>query len=160
LTAARLLQGAGTAAGMVVGRALVQDLFHGPDRTRVMAYVGMAMGLCPPAATILGGQVHVLLGWRANFVLMALLSGVLLLAAWRGLPDAAAPPAMRPPWLGAMLGAYARLARDGLLLRVVICRDHGDVLFSGRTDRAARHGVGPAASLCSSSCRRTSSATT
>lgn len=48
LTWARVFQGAGAAAGMVVGRAMVQDLFDGPDRTRVMAYVGMAMGLCPP----------------------------------------------------------------------------------------------------------------
>jgi DHA1 family bicyclomycin/chloramphenicol resistance-like MFS transporter len=59
LTLARVLQGAGSAAGMVVGRALVQDLFQGPDRTRVMAWIGMAMGLCPPLATIVGGQLHV-----------------------------------------------------------------------------------------------------
>ena len=59
LTAARVLQGAGCAAGMVVGRAMVQDLFTGAERTRVMAYVGMAMGLIPPTATILGGQIHV-----------------------------------------------------------------------------------------------------
>ncbi|MFT5933443.1 MAG: DHA1 family bicyclomycin/chloramphenicol resistance-like MFS transporter, partial [Hydrogenophaga sp.] len=64
LIAARVLQGAGCAAGMVVGRALVQDLFQGPQRTRVMAYVGMAMGLVPPVATVLGGQMHVVLGWR------------------------------------------------------------------------------------------------
>ena len=66
LTAARVLQGAGSAAGMVVGRAMVQDLFHGPERTRVMAYIGMAMGLCPPLATIIGGQLHVQLGWQAK----------------------------------------------------------------------------------------------
>ena len=59
LVLARLLQGAGSAACMVIGRALVQDLFAGPERTRVMAYVGMAMGLCPPLATIIGGQLHV-----------------------------------------------------------------------------------------------------
>ncbi len=62
LTWARVFQGAGAAAGMVVGRAMVQDLFDGPDRTRVMAYVGMAMGLCPPLATILGGTVACALG--------------------------------------------------------------------------------------------------
>ena len=62
LTSARVLQGAGAAAGMVVGRAMVQDLFAGPERTRVMAYIGMAMGVCPPLATIVGGQLHVRLG--------------------------------------------------------------------------------------------------
>ncbi|MDP3373962.1 MAG: MFS transporter, partial [Hydrogenophaga sp.] len=87
LIVARVLQGAGSAAGMVVGRAMVQDLFQGPARTRVMAYIGMTMGLCPPLATIIGGQLHVRLGWQSNFVLMAVLAAVLFVAAWRGLPD-------------------------------------------------------------------------
>lgn len=87
LLLARALQGAGTAAGMVVGRALVQDLFEGPERTRMMAYVGMTMGVCPPLATLIGGQLHVWLGWSSNFALSLVLSLALLLAAWRGLPD-------------------------------------------------------------------------
>ena len=94
-TAARVRQGAGTAAGMVAGRAMVQDLFPGSQRTRVMAYVGMAMGLCPPIATLVGGQIHVRLGWQANFALMAVLSGLLLLWAWLGLPARPARPLPR-----------------------------------------------------------------
>ncbi len=86
LTLARVIQGAGGAAGMVVGRSLIHDWFVGPDRTRMMAYVGMAMGVCPPSATILGGYLHVNFGWQANFVLMAVLSALLLLCAWWGLP--------------------------------------------------------------------------
>lgn len=112
LVAARVLQGAGAAAGMVVGRAMVQDLFDGPERTRVMAYVGMAMGLCPPLATIVGGQLHVRLGWQANFVVMAVLAAVLFVAAWRGLPDHQKVTAVQPHWLRAMLNAYATLARE------------------------------------------------
>nr|WP_295521652.1 MFS transporter [Limnohabitans sp. Rim8] len=81
LTAARVLQGAGSAASMVVGRSMVQDLFRGPHRTRVMAYIGMALGLCPPLATLVGGQIHVRFGWQANFVLLAVLAVLLLVAA-------------------------------------------------------------------------------
>jgi DHA1 family bicyclomycin/chloramphenicol resistance-like MFS transporter len=91
LVAARVLQGAGAAAGMVVGRAAVQDLFHGPQRTRVMAYVGMTLGLCPPAGTIVGGQIHDWLGWQANFVLVAGLGVVLFGAGWWRLPRRPAP---------------------------------------------------------------------
>ena len=112
LIAARILQGAGTAAGTVAGRASVQDLFDGPQRTRVMAYVGMVMGLCPPLATVLGGQLHVRLGWQANFVLMACLSLLLLLAAWRGLPaPRQAPPPRQSHWLRETGAAYATLLR-------------------------------------------------
>ncbi len=112
LIVARVLQGAGSAAGMVVGRASVQDLFQGPQRTRTMAYVGMAMGLIPPFATLVGGQMHVRLGWTSEFVLMTVLAALLLVAAWRGLPDRAPRSGERAPWFAEMMSAYARLARE------------------------------------------------
>jgi DHA1 family bicyclomycin/chloramphenicol resistance-like MFS transporter len=112
LTAARVLQGAGSAASMVVGRSMVQDLFAGPQRTRVMAYIGMAMGMCPPLATLIGGQIHVRLGWQTNFVVLAVLALLLLLAAWLGLPRVAKPPPAPGHWLRAMLSAYARLLSE------------------------------------------------
>lgn len=120
LVAGRVLQGAGAAAGMVVGRAMVQDLFHGPERTRVMAWIGMTMGLCPPLATLVGGQLHVALGWQANFVLMTGLALALLAVAWRVLPGGrpgagvgqAGAAAPLPGGRGGVLAAYARLARE------------------------------------------------
>ena len=143
LVAARVLQGAGVAAGMVVGRAAVQDLFHGPQRTRVMAYVGMTLGLCPPTGTVVGGQVHEALGWQANFVLMAALGVLLFAAAWwllprggagraasaavgRGASDAAAGEGLAQPSgafavLAGMGQAYAKLLRMPVyLLHVAI----------------------------------------
>ena len=119
LTAARVLQGAGSAASMVVGRSMVQDLFTGPQRTRVMAYIGMALGMCPPLATLMGGQIHVRYGWQANFVLLAVLAAVLLLAAWLGLPRVAKPAPATGHWLRAMLSAYARLMREPRFLLYV-----------------------------------------
>lgn len=112
LTWMRVVQGAGAAAGMVTARAMVQDLFQGSERTRMMAFIGMAMGLSPPLATIVGGQLHVRLGWQAGFVLLAVLGAVLWLAAWRGLP-ARAPGAPRPTGgLRALVAGYGRLLRE------------------------------------------------
>ena len=119
LTAARVLQGAGSAASMVVSRSMVQDLFAGPQRTRVMAYIGMALGMCPPLATLIGGQIHVRLGWQTNFVLLAVLAAVLLVAAWLGLPRSAKPAPAEGHWLRAMLSAYARLLREPRFLLYV-----------------------------------------
>jgi DHA1 family bicyclomycin/chloramphenicol resistance-like MFS transporter len=126
LVAARTLQGAGTAAGMVVGRALVQDHFQGPARTRMMAGIGMTLGLCPPAGTLVGGQLHELFGWRAPFVLTLGLGLALAFAAWRGLPRtrpsaAAQAAAAAGHWLPAMGRAYAQLARTpGFAAHVVV----------------------------------------
>ena len=123
LVAARVLQGAGAAAGMVVGRAAVQDFYQGPQRTRVMAYVGMTLGLCPPLGTVIGGQVHETLGWQVNFVLVAVLGAALFVAAWRGLPRPAAPapqprtePRTTATILAGMGRAYGQLLRRPVYL--------------------------------------------
>ena len=120
LTAARVLQGAGCAASMVVSRSLVQDLFTGPQRTRVMAYIGMALGMCPPLATLIGGHIHVRFGWQTNFVLLAVLAATLLVAAWLGLPRVAQTAPAAGHWLRAMLSAYARLLREPRFLLYVV----------------------------------------
>ncbi len=118
LTFARILQGAGSAASMVVSRSMVQDLFSGPQRTRVMAYIGMALGMCPPLATLIGGQIHVRWGWQVNFVLLAVLAALLLVAC-AFLPHAAKPAQTQRPWLWAMFSAYAQLAREPRFLLYV-----------------------------------------
>lgn len=111
LVAARIAQGAGASAGMVIGRAMVQDLFSGADRPRVMAYIGMTMGLCPPIATVVGGQLHEFLGWRACFVLAAVLAVTLFVTnAWL-VPGGRHRPRGEAHWLAEMLRAYATLAR-------------------------------------------------
>lgn len=147
LIAARFVQGAGSAAGMVVGRAMVQDVFEGPARTRVLAYIGMAMGLCPPVATVLGGQVHVAWGWQANFVLMAALATGLLLAGWRGLPNPK-PAAPGPQhWWPAMWQAYATLARTprfgAHVLLVAVTTATFYAFLAGAPMVLRSYGVGP-----------------
>ncbi len=147
LIAARMLQGAGSAAGMVVGRSMVQDLFRGPQRTRVMAYIGMTMGLCPPLATVVGGQLHVLFGWRMNFVLMAALAVALLIASWLGLPEAkkAQPAAGR--WWPDMVAGYTRLAREPDFLLYVTVMSLSTATFyaflAGAPIVLRSYGVGP-----------------
>ncbi len=112
LAVARVVQGAGSAAGTVIGRAMVQDLYRGSERTRVMAYVGMVMGLCPPAATLIGGRIHLVAGWQANFVLMALVSLGVLVSAWATMPAPPATAGVGRPWLRDLLDSYRHLGRE------------------------------------------------
>ena len=120
LIAARALLGAGCAAGMVIGRASVQDVFQGPARTRAMAYIGMSLGMTPPTATVLGGYVHVHLGWAWNFVLLAVLTVVLMAMAWRGLNLPPQAPSNDRHWLINMGAAYRRLLREASFQRFVV----------------------------------------
>ena len=147
LIAARVIQGAGSAAGTVVGRAMVQDRFQGPERTKVMAYIGMAMGLSPPLAAIVGGQLHVRFGWQANFILVMVLALVMGVAAWRALPDPARAHAAEGHWLAGMLRAYATLLRQKSLVFYVLILCMTTAAFytflSGAPIVLRSYGVGP-----------------
>ncbi len=159
LIAARFLQGAGSAAGTVVGRAMVQDSFAGPQRTKVMAYIGMAMGLSPPLAAVVGGQLHVRFGWQANFVLIAVLAVLMLLVTWRNLPSRAdisgrAGAGVAHPgtpagghWLAGMLSAYATLLQQKSLVLYVLLMCMTTAAFytflSGAPIVLGSYGVGP-----------------
>ena len=149
LTVARFVQGAGTGAGMVLGRAMVQDHFGGVNRARVMAYIGMAMGICAPLATIIGGQVHVHFGWRANFVLTAVLAMALILTTLYGLPADARPTGARAHWLREVLDAYKYLLRVPAFVAYggILALSTGTfyVYLTGLPMVLANYGVGPGA---------------
>jgi len=83
----RALQGLSAGAGVVVGRAIVRDLFHGPDAQRVMSQITLFFGIAPAVAPVLGGLILEVLGWRAMFwVLLALVVGLIVWAA-NSLPE-------------------------------------------------------------------------
>jgi DHA1 family bicyclomycin/chloramphenicol resistance-like MFS transporter len=91
----RALQGMSGGAGNVVARAMVRDLFEGPQAQRVMATVQMLFGIAPAVAPIIGG---VLLGihWQAIFIFLALYAALSLWAAVKYLPETM-PPSKRMP---------------------------------------------------------------
>lgn len=67
---ARAFQGLGSAAGIVVGRAILRDTHAGPELARTMA-MAMAMISCGPILAPLAGTGLVALGgWRLSFAAM------------------------------------------------------------------------------------------
>lgn len=86
----RALQGASGGAGNTVARAMVRDLFEGPQAQRVMATVQMLFGIAPAIAPIIGGF---LLGinWQIIFIFLALYASVSLWAAVSFLPETMPP---------------------------------------------------------------------
>ncbi len=97
LLAFRVLQGVSAGGGRVIGQAIIRDRFEGPDAHRLMSHVTMVFGLAPAIAPIIGGHLHVAFGWRAVFVLMAVLGLVMLLATHRFL-DESLPREARVPF--------------------------------------------------------------
>lgn len=75
----RIGQGMSASAGLVVGRAMVRDVFSGHHAQRVMARVMMIFAVAPAVAPMIGAWLHNLYGWRSVFWFLALL-GVALVA--------------------------------------------------------------------------------
>ena len=67
LIAFRLLQAFGGAAGPVLARAIVRDLYDRDRAARVLAIMVLIMSLAPLFAPLLGGQILLWQGWRAIF---------------------------------------------------------------------------------------------
>jgi DHA1 family bicyclomycin/chloramphenicol resistance-like MFS transporter len=83
----RALQGATAGAGMIVGRAVVRDLFEGAAAQRLMSHVATIFTIAPVFAPVAGGYLEVWFGWRSVFILLIFLSTFLLAASWRWLPE-------------------------------------------------------------------------
>lgn len=102
----RALQGMTAGAGIVVGRAVVRDVFQGAEAQRLMAHVAVMFALAPAIAPIIGGWLHVAFGWRSIFLFLVLATLGLGLACWRWLPETLAPEARQSLHPGYLLRAY------------------------------------------------------
>jgi DHA1 family bicyclomycin/chloramphenicol resistance-like MFS transporter len=74
----RLIQGAAGAAGIVVGRAVVADMFAGKAAAAYFSAIATINGLAPILAPIIGGQVLRVGTWRTVFWVLAGIGAVLL----------------------------------------------------------------------------------
>jgi MFS transporter, DHA1 family, multidrug resistance protein len=78
----RVLQACGGCAGMVLGRAIVRDLFDRERSANAIAMITMAMSLAPSISPAIGAYLAEWVGWRADFALLgALGAGVLVLTS-------------------------------------------------------------------------------
>jgi MFS transporter, DHA1 family, multidrug resistance protein len=68
LIGARFAQALGASGPIVLGRAMVRDLYEGPRAGRELARMGMIMGLVPAIAPVLGGLLQNAFGWRSTFL--------------------------------------------------------------------------------------------
>ena len=87
LIAARVLQGATAGVGIVIGRAVIRDLYEGPRAQHLMSMTTMIFSIAPAIAPVIGGWVHVAYGWRAVFAVMVICGIIFSFSAWWRLPE-------------------------------------------------------------------------
>ncbi|WP_328954110.1 multidrug effflux MFS transporter [Kitasatospora purpeofusca] len=120
LIAARFVQGAAGAAGLVIGRAVARDRFEGVAMIRFLASITLISGLAPILAPLFGAQMLRFTSWRGTFGALAALGLLLTLVAFAALRETLPASARRGGGLSGTLHTMGGLLRDrpflGLLL--------------------------------------------
>lgn len=111
LIAGRVTQAVGGAAGMVVSRAIIRDLYDRDTAARLMAYMITALVIAPMVAPLIGGLLNDAFGWRAIFVFSGVVGMVVLALALPRVPESLQPGTSAQTLRGMFSGF-------GVLLRV------------------------------------------
>jgi DHA1 family bicyclomycin/chloramphenicol resistance-like MFS transporter len=126
LIIARIVQSIGGAAGMVLARAIVRDLYDRERSASIIAYLTMAMVVAPMLAPTIGAVLLDVASWRAIFYLV---TGVGVALTW---PIISTLAETRPPEArrhgGPFAGAGA-LLRSGLFWSYTLQSTFGISVF-------------------------------
>lgn len=127
LIGARFVQAVGACAGAVIARAVVRDVYGRERAAKVLAYMSTAMAMALLTAPMLGGYLVVWAGWRAVFVALAALGGLMLALVAFLLPETnpASADAAGP---GAVTRSYRRLLGSPLFIGYALANGF---VFSG-----------------------------
>jgi MFS family permease len=107
LVAMRVLQGAGGAMMVPVGRLVVLARTEKPDIPRVMSYIVWPGLIAPVIAPLLGGIITTYADWRWMFLLNIPLGFVAFFVAWRLIVTAPVTTPPRLDWVGVALVGVA-----------------------------------------------------
>ncbi|TYK45836.1 multidrug effflux MFS transporter [Actinomadura decatromicini] len=112
LIALRLVQGFAGAAGIVIARAIVQDLYDGVAAAKFFAALMLVNGLAPILAPVIGGQLLRLMPWPGVFAVLAGIGVALFLGALLGLRETLPPGERETGGLRATARTFRELAAD------------------------------------------------
>ncbi|GAB7033877.1 multidrug effflux MFS transporter [Streptomyces sp. NPDC021749] len=112
LIAFRLLQGLAGAAGIVIARAVVRDLYDGVAMARFFSTLMLISGVAPVVAPLIGGQILQITDWRGVFVALTAVGLALTLLVWRRLAETLPPARRQAGGLGEALRTMRGLLAD------------------------------------------------
>lgn len=114
--ALRFIQGLAGAAGMVISRASVRDLFSGPDLTKFFAMLMLVNGAAPILAPVAGGQLLQVVSWRGVFGVLAAIGVLMFLAVLFGLKETLPVERRKTGGLKEVLSTFGLLLKDRVFI--------------------------------------------
>ncbi|MGO4462168.1 multidrug effflux MFS transporter [Streptomyces sp. M-16] len=108
----RLVQGLAGAAGVVIARAVVRDLYDGVEMARFFSTLMLISGTAPIIAPLIGGQVLRFADWRGVFVVLTVVGLALTVVVWRSLEETLPPERRQTGGVGSALRTMRGLLGD------------------------------------------------
>jgi DHA1 family bicyclomycin/chloramphenicol resistance-like MFS transporter len=116
----RLMQALGGAAGMIISRAIIRDLFDQRQAAEALSTMMVVQGVGPIAAPIIGSYILELANWRAIFIFLTLFGTACLLWSAHDLPETLPPERRERQSPRAMLATFGQLlARPRFIVPVL-----------------------------------------
>jgi DHA1 family bicyclomycin/chloramphenicol resistance-like MFS transporter len=112
LVAFRLAQGLAGAAGIVIARAVVRDLYDGVAMARFFSTLMLIGGVAPIVAPLIGGQILRVTDWRGVFVVLTAVGALLAGFVWAKLPETLPPAERHGGGVGEALRSMRALLAD------------------------------------------------
>ncbi|MEU2284064.1 multidrug effflux MFS transporter [Streptomyces sp. NPDC013178] len=112
LIAFRLAQGLAGAAGIVIARAVVRDLYDGMAMARFFSNLMLISGVAPVVAPLMGGQILRVTDWRGVFVVLTVVGVLLAALVATKLPETLPPAERHSGGVGEALRSMRGLLAD------------------------------------------------
>lgn len=112
----RFVQGLGGAAGIVISRAVVRDMYSGSEMTRFSAMLALVNGVAPVLAPIVGGQLLQVTSWRGVFIVLCAIGVLMFLGVLLGLRETLTPNNRIKGGVTSTFRAFGSLFRDRVFM--------------------------------------------
>jgi DHA1 family bicyclomycin/chloramphenicol resistance-like MFS transporter len=127
LIVARVVQALGASTGVVIGRAIIRDLYARERAASMIGLVTTATVVAPMIAPLIGGVLDTAFGWQAIFVFVAAASVLVLSWAVVALPETRAERGSEPA--AHFRNDLAALARNAPFIGYVLAASLGSAAF-------------------------------
>lgn len=128
LLAGRFLQAFGGAAGPVLGRAAVRDIYGPIEAGRVLSYMASTMAMAPALAPVVGAGLLLFFGWQSVFLMLSLYAVIMLLILALLMPEPLPAERRQSIAPGVILANYRMLLTQRSFLGYTLVNASG---FSG-----------------------------
>ncbi|WP_373692325.1 multidrug effflux MFS transporter [Cohnella silvisoli] len=108
----RFIQGFAGSAGIVISRAVVRDMYSGPELTKFFAMLMLVNGAAPIFSPVIGGQLLKVTPWEGLFVVLAGWGILTLIAVLFGLPETLPEAKRMSGGIRQTLSTFRRLLGD------------------------------------------------